>query len=547
MNLHLRNKNLNLTLGGGYSDGGYKENVRNQYFFTKISQSDWFNVNTNKTNFKRFVNNFVVDYQINKRSFISISLNQSHIKYTTVQKAQIEFFKKDLIDSTGETNGNDWNNLSTYSGSFNFHSDLKKNGSFIDLSFDYLSKKGETENKSKTNNYVNGKETGFERGIYSYAFSPKEVLSGKIDFVLSNSFLKHKVESGAKVIHFFNNSKIAYDQFVNEQSVFNNTITNDNFNYSETDIAAYVSLGRSYGKFSAKYGMRYEYTITTGHTIQLDQSYKNHFGYFFPSLFLQYKLSKSVAVDFSYVRRISRPKIWDVNPYRWFSSIYSYSVGNPYLVPSLQNSLEANVVIKDKLFINSYYNIRHDPIVSLPYSKFLFIENIKENNGRLISYGLNIDYNIQVGNWMQAGYGMGVGAMNFRTSYQYNYTRSPIIADLTASHSFQFKKDWSIDLVGRATLPGSSFDVTTQNGSLRVDIGVKKMLLAGKLGVSLSVADLFRSSSPVYTTKTLDFFSEQFNYYDFRSVSLSVKFKFGKALREAKTKSGVSSSEKMRI
>jgi hypothetical protein len=52
---------------------------------------------------------------------------------------------------------------------------------------------------------------------------------------------------------------------------------------------------------------------------------------------------------------------------------------------------------------------------------------------------------------------------------------------------------------------------------------------------------------PKYETVSSDISSTIFNYYDFRSFSIDAKVKFGKELRTARRKTGVTGNERIRM
>jgi hypothetical protein len=259
-------------------------------------------------------------------------------------------------------------------------------------------------------------------------------------------------------------------------------------------------------------------------------------------------VNDNLTLDGSYARRINRPRIWDVNPYRWYTGIYSYNMGNPELIPSLQDNIEFNIGIKNKFFINFYYNIKYNPIISLPYSIGNFIENLKTNNGKIENYGTNLNANVSFINHMENSFSLNIGGYNFITNYLYTQQNKPIVITFSGNETYEFTNSFDAELDFSSTLPGGWYGITTQTGSYKIDLSAKKTLYGGKLVVSISAEDIFRSSSPIYKTETPQFHSSAYNYYDFQLVGINIKYKFGKELKSSvRKKSGLSTSEKMRL
>jgi outer membrane receptor protein involved in Fe transport len=78
------------------------------------------------------------------------------------------------------------------------------------------------------------------------------------------------------------------------------------------------------------------------------------YGQWFPSAFISYKEDKNVF-SLSYSRRINRPSMSNLNPFRWYENPYSYSSGNPLLKPSYINNYELGYTYNNKLSTSIYY------------------------------------------------------------------------------------------------------------------------------------------------------------------------------------------------
>jgi len=74
--------------------------------------------------------------------------------------------------------------------------------------------------------------------------------------------------------------------------------------------------------------------------IKADSVTKPDYSCFLPSVNLQYKLSASHNIKFTYNRRINRPGIYDMNPYYRIDQNYNVSQGNPDLKPDYRDRLQ---------------------------------------------------------------------------------------------------------------------------------------------------------------------------------------------------------------
>ena len=126
------------------------------------------------------------------------------------------------------------------------------------------------------------------------------------------------------------------------QAIPDPTLTN-RFLYSQTTNAAYATYDRKYGdKFSALLGLRLENTATIGRQVNTAQRNISSYLRVYPTLHLQYDLSDTRKLRFSYSKRINRPDTEDLNPYPEFSDPLNLRAGNPNLKPKETNSLEAS-------------------------------------------------------------------------------------------------------------------------------------------------------------------------------------------------------------
>ncbi len=135
----------------------------------------------------------------------------------------------------------------------------------------------------------------------------------------------------------------------------------NDFTYREQVYAAYVNLAKKFaGKWDAQVGLRGEYTVQSGDWIMTsDETRRSFSDYFdiFPSAFLSYTPSQKAVLSASYSYRISRPKYWQINPFRDYASSTSYTQGNIELKPSYSHNMSLTGVFFSRLSVTGGYNI----------------------------------------------------------------------------------------------------------------------------------------------------------------------------------------------
>lgn len=112
------------------------------------------------------------------------------------------------------------------------------------------------------------------------------------------------------------------------------------FMYDEDVHALYSNYNNKIGDFSFQLGLRAEQTFTTSDQRTQDQVFDNDYFSLFPSVFLTQDFENDHKLQFSYSRRINRPRSRYLNPFIDRTDTLNVSVGNPRLLPEYINSLE---------------------------------------------------------------------------------------------------------------------------------------------------------------------------------------------------------------
>ena len=136
---------------------------------------------------------------------------------------------------------------------------------------------------------------------------------------------------GAKFIGRRNTSDSKYYNIISGNEVLNAT-NSVNYKNKQSILASYIEYKLTLGKFSSKFGTRYEHTwenveFILGHGSNFKRSYNN----LVPSASFSYNIGATLNIGINYNMRISRPGITFLNPYidRSIPTVLTY--GNPDL------------------------------------------------------------------------------------------------------------------------------------------------------------------------------------------------------------------------
>ena len=138
----------------------------------------------------------------------------------------------------------------------------------------------------------------------------------------------HQLEIGTKYIDRNNNSH-------NTQEFYgDNLLVNDEFQHTTRVLAGYADYIYNREKWSARAGLRYEYSFMEGNYPDgKKESFSKHLGDWVPQASLKYQLTEAQSLKLNYTTSINRPGISYLNPAVVISPTIIYQ-GNPQLVSS---------------------------------------------------------------------------------------------------------------------------------------------------------------------------------------------------------------------
>ena len=152
----------------------------------------------------------------------------------------------------------------------------------------------------------------------------RNYFSTKLDYVYPAG-LYAKIETGYQLYY----QQLGYDFDIDNQ------VENNLFNYGEFRNSVYGGVTFNLKKIGFQAMLR----IENSH-IMADSVTRPDYTCFLPSVNIQYKFSASHNIKFTYNRRINRPGIYDMNPYKKIGQNYAITQGNPDLRPDYRDRLQ---------------------------------------------------------------------------------------------------------------------------------------------------------------------------------------------------------------
>lgn len=440
------------------------------------------------------------DYSSNSKNFESLLTNTQHREKNTMNTLSVYYDIK--LDSIGKK--------------LSFTGNYYGNDAITTVNFNTLKSSNQELEYVKTISLIK-----------------PEILSGQADLELPLSF--GTIETGAKYTQFKNSSDLSYFTLENSDwSMVNNR--SNLFRYQEKNIAGYISYAKNFGeKWQTKFGLRYEHTLVNGYTPSTDERNKNNYGQWFPSAYIAYKENKH-SYSLSYSRRINRPDMDNLNPFRWYANTYSYSSGNPLLEPSYINNYELSYTYNNKFNASIYYLRLTNGFGQVSFQNGLANEGTYLNTYDNDFYGANVSYTDKIMPWWEIS---SYISSSYTSSKVYNIDATPkngVTFDYSIRNTFTLNKAKTINffLNFSQNLPyrnvNSYFHTFTN-----LDSGIKFSLMEKQLQINASVSNIFAQywKGDIYYANNSQHFN---NYWDGRSFKLSVNYTFGnKKVKEARS------------
>lgn len=326
---------------------------------------------------------------------------------------------------------------------------------------------------------------------------------------------------------------------------FNNLISN-HFVYDEQVHAAYGNYSNKYKSISYQLGLRAEQTITTANQITQElPPFENNYFSLFPSVFVTKDFNPDNKLQFSYSRRINRPRSRFLDPFVDLSDKYNVDYGNPELKPEFINSLELGYL---KYWGNSSFNIttfyRHttDQIQRFRTVQPLLGENglpeLDEQGNPVnrtettflnlssgTSYGVELSATHSLTNWWK----LNGGITGFQTELNdaqgdTELSNSQLSWNAKLNSTATILKNLDIQLSGSYRAP-----MVTIQGRMEemfsADLGLKKDVLKKRGTINLRLTDIFNTREFNFVSFNDNFRSESNNKRQTRILYLGFTYR----------------------
>lgn len=359
-----------------------------------------------------------------------------------------------------------------------------------------------------------------------------KIYSGQMD--VSIPFLDGgTLETGVKFSKIDSNSDI--DQMLTGFSIQDQGIeTTDIFDYNENNYAAYLGIGKDWGKWSVSAGVRTEYTDAVGRLSS--ETGENAFDYlkFFPNGNITHRFNDSHSLGLSYNKRIERPTYASLNPFQFFLNDNAYFIGNPNLQPTISQLSTLSYSVNDEFTFEVYYRSEENT-----FSELSFQDN---NLNRIFYQASNLKEEVDYGFDFSMYKTLSRGWTAYALTSIFNVENQFFAAQ--TDNSIQTNERWSfygnlinyfnlssnnslsatISLLYISPVISGSAEVSSRS---QMNASIKKSFSDGKWVLSLEASDIFQGSDYTITNDYLDQDNSYYALFDNRWIRLGLRYNFG--------------------
>ncbi len=376
----------------------------------------------------------------------------------------------------------------------------------------------------------------------------------QLDYV--HPFKTVNLEAGAKTIlrnNFSNYESSNYNDVTKEYEI-NPSQTND-FSYDQDIYSIYNSYSAKWDKWNAKAGLRLEHTTVNADFVSSSSTVKQDYNNLIPSLSVQRNL-KTSSISLGYTDRISRPGIYQLNPFVDLSNPNFITTGNPNLQPEINHTFELNysTFSKNSITAGISYAFSNNSIQTVTHLQAVSNGNLidtttvttYQNLGSNKTLGLNLNINFTSVKNLSISLNSQLAHVWLKGTYNSQfYTNDGYTGNAFLNMGFKFGNGYRIGFdagyfSGDVNLQGKTSAYIFNSYVFSKTFFNKRLTLSAVMNNPYSQFFTFRS-----TTTTPDFYQSNYNQIFYRNFALRFNFKFGKLNSDIKrNQRGINNDDK---
>ncbi len=311
----------------------------------------------------------------------------------------------------------------------------------------------------------------------------------------------------------------------------------------DTWFSVFYTFKRSWGKWNAELGLRYEYDRIKnegrGESSGMSRTYSD----LLPTLRGSYRFNKDVNLTAIYRRVISRPGFQELDPTVYYSDSLNYSTGNPLLKPTYTDRYRMILNWKAVSIGVQYWRYNDEVITVLsnkdPGSNIYVAkpENIKKSD----AWMLNVDYSLSVNKFnMSLGGGLVLPYMKYPYLDEMRKINT-LFASVNGNFNYMFSifnKPLIAFAQARYSTCGES-GITRRGATNSINAGAQLLLLNNDLKIMVLGSNLLNSSTTSWSeTRYGNMYQWHKSRNDSRKLYINISYTFNSLKTKFKDRGG---------
>ncbi len=262
--------------------------------------------------------------------------------------------------------------------------------------------------------------------------------------------------------------------------------------------SAYAMVTDRFGPVSINAGLRGEHTNDKMHISVKDASRDIKRWNLFPSAHISYEAPKRNIISAGYSYRVSRPGIWELEPYITYEDYYTKKIGNPDIRPEYIHSAEINYRKRfnsdNSLSFTAFYRHRNDvrERVRVAYEPGVTLDSLI-NAGKDRTVGLEANATVKPVRWWNMIINGNIYHYRFFSSFEGCTDNSILSYAASMMNTFSVgnttKMQFDANFIGPRVLSQGR-----EEGYCYFSFALRQQIIRNKLSASLVAHDIFRTA-----------------------------------------------------
>jgi len=477
-----------------------------------------------------------IDYYLTEKSTLSLSGNIGQWGFGRIR----------------DTRSREYNVPATYNDYFFRETEWKIIGNYISSNLDFQHDFDEKEHKLKASAHFSTWDGTENNEIITYNTNEFFVpfnsiadtligsreentrlrLRGQIDY--TKPFGEHgKLELGYQGRYNFGEGKYFFEIYDPDfqEFVVVDSLTNG-LDFSRNLQSGYGTYSNLLWGLKFQLGLRLEYSLREIENITTGETWDLNLFNFFPTFHVSRQLPAKQQLQFSYSRRINRPRGYYLNPFITYIDPQTTFQGNPELKPEYVNSIELNY---QKSFEKGFFSTEayYRQTVNMIYRNQIALENNTlinsfDNLGSDYATGVEVMTNLEFFKWWN--FNLSGNAFYYQLEandnniFIKNDGNAQFRWDLRLNNSIKFKWGSRLQLMGFYHGPA----ITPQGDRSEfffVNAGIKQDFFQRKLSATFSIRDIFGTMKHSFTSYGENFMTDLEFERDTPYFTISLSYK----------------------